>query len=91
MCFIFIRFENKGNGDVLESHDSVLAVGSGSPFASAAARALQDIPDLSAEEVARKSMEIASDMCVYTNKSFLYEVIDTKEEEKDDDKSEKSN
>ena len=64
----------------------MLAVGSGSPFASAAARALQDIPDLSAEEVARKSMEIASDMCVYTNKNFLYEVIDIKEEDKEADK-----
>ena len=74
---------NQGNGDVLESHDSVLAVGSGSPFASAAARALQDIPELSAEEVARKSMEIASDMCVYTNKNFLHETIDIKEEEKE--------
>jgi ATP-dependent HslUV protease subunit HslV len=62
-------------------------VGSGSPFASAAARALQDIPDLSAEEVARKSMEIASDMCVFTNKSFLVEVMDVKEEEKDEDSS----
>ena len=70
---------------MLESHDKVLAVGSGSPFASAAARALQDIPELSAEEVARKSMEIASDMCVYTNKNFLFEVIDVKE---DRDKSE---
>lgn len=76
-----ISLEITGNGDVLESHDKVLSVGSGSPFASAAARALQDIPDLSAEEVARKSMEIASDMCVYTNKNFLYEVIDEKDDE----------
>lgn len=82
-----ISLEITGNGDVLESHDKVLAVGSGSPFASAAARALQDIPDLSAEEVARKSMEIASDMCVFTNKSFLVEVMDVKEEEKDEDSS----
>lgn len=80
-----ISLEITGNGDVLESHDKVLAVGSGSPFASAAARALQDIPELSAEEVARKSMDIASDMCVFTNKNFLYEVIDVKE---DEDKSE---
>jgi ATP-dependent HslUV protease subunit HslV len=70
---------------VLESHDKVLAVGSGSPFASAAAKALQDIPELSAEEVARRSMEIASDMCVFTNKSFLVEVMDIKEEEKKDE------
>lgn len=80
----------QGNGDVLESHDKVLSVGSGSPFASAAARALQDIPELSAEEVARKSMEIASDMCVFTNKNFLYEVIDIKEKEEDENKSDDS-
>jgi len=67
---------------VLESHDKVLAVGSGSPFATAAARALQDVPELSAEDVARRAMEIASDMCVYTNKHFLYEVMDIKDEEK---------
>ena len=50
-------------------------------FATAAARALVDIPDLSAEEVARKSMEIAANMCVYTNTNFRSEVIDAKEEE----------
>lgn len=63
-------------------------MGSGSPFAIAAARALQDIPELSAEDVARKSMEIASDMCVYTNKNFLFEVMDIKDEEKDGNESE---
>ena len=50
-------------------------------FAIAAARALVDIPDLSAEEVARKSMEIAASMCVYTNTEFRSEIIDAKEEE----------
>ena len=72
-----ISLEITGLGDVLESHDSVLAVGSGSPFAIAAARALQDIPELSAEQVARKAMDIASDMCVYTNKSFVLEIMDS--------------
>jgi ATP-dependent protease HslVU peptidase subunit len=51
-------FEITGNGDVLESHDGVLGVGSGSNFAMAAARALMDNPDLSAEDVARKAMQI---------------------------------
>jgi len=51
-------FEITGNGDVLESHDGVLGVGSGSNFAMAAARALMDNPDLSAEDVARKAMRI---------------------------------
>lgn len=49
----------------------------------AAARALIDLPDLSAEEVATKAMEVASDMCVYTNKEFMVEVMDTKEKEED--------
>ena len=47
-----------GNGDVLESHDGVLGVGSGSSFAIAAARAQMDNPDLSAEDVAKKAMQI---------------------------------
>jgi ATP-dependent HslUV protease subunit HslV len=49
--------------------------------ATAAARALVDIPELSAEEVARKAMTIAANMCVYTNTNFRTEVIDAKEEE----------
>ena len=52
----------------------------------AAARALMDFPDLSAEEVAQRAMEIASDMCVYTNKEFMVEVMDTKEKEEDEEK-----
>lgn len=51
-------FEITGNGDVLESHDGVLGVGSGSSFAIAAARAQMDNPDLSAEDVAKKAMQI---------------------------------
>lgn len=81
-----VSLEITGNGDVLESHDKVLAVGSGSPFAIAAARALQDVDELSAEDVARKAMEIASDMCVFTNKNFLVEVMDIVEEDKDEKK-----
>lgn len=78
-----VSLEITGNGDVLESHDSVLGVGSGSAFAIAAARALQDIDHLNAEEVARKAMEIASDMCVFTNKNFMIETMDVIEKEED--------
>lgn len=74
-------FEITGNGDVLESHDGVLGVGSGSPYAMAAARAQMDNPDLSAEDVARKAMKIASDMCVYTNDNFLVESMAVEGEE----------
>lgn len=79
-----VSLELTGNGDVLESQDGILGVGSGGPYAVAAARALVHIPDLSAEEVARKSMEIAADMCVYTNNNFRMEVIDAKEKEEEE-------
>ncbi|EED95693.1 predicted protein [Thalassiosira pseudonana CCMP1335] len=79
-------FEITGNGDVLESHDGVLGVGSGSSFAIAAARALMDNPDLSAEDVARKAMQIASEMCIYTNDNFTIESLAMVEDTKDEDK-----
>ena len=63
-----------GNGDVLEPEGGVAAVGSGGNYALAAARALQDT-DLSAEEVARKAMTIAAEICVYTNDSLVLEKI----------------
>ena len=65
-----------GNGDVLEPEHGVVAIGSGGNYALAAARALYD-QDLSAEEVARKAMAIAADICVYTNGNIVVEVMDT--------------
>jgi len=59
-----------GSGEVIESHSPVTAVGSGGNFAEAAGRALYQFDDLTAHDVAYQSMEIASDMCVYTNKCF---------------------
>jgi ATP-dependent HslUV protease subunit HslV len=63
-----------GAGDVLEPEHGIAAIGSGSNFALAAARGLQET-DLSAEEIARKAMAIASDICVYTNGNLTVEVI----------------
>ena len=63
-----------GAGDVLEPNHGVAAVGSGGNFALAAARALMD-SDLSAEEVARKAMAIAAEICVYTNGSLTVETL----------------
>mmetsp|Transcript_7714 Transcript_7714/g.16085 ORF Transcript_7714/g.16085 Transcript_7714/m.16085 type:complete len:268 (+) Transcript_7714:125-928(+) len=80
-----VSLEITGNGDVLESHDGVLGVGSGSNYAIAAARALVDVEDMSAEDVCRKAMTIASDMCVYTNSNYLVEVMDSVEEKEDED------
>ncbi len=64
-----------GNGDVLEPEDGVMAIGSGGNYALAAARALID-SDKEAEDIARRAMQIASDICVYTNNNFVVEVID---------------
>jgi ATP-dependent HslUV protease, peptidase subunit HslV len=63
-----------GNGDVLEPEGGVAAVGSGGNYALAAARALFD-SDLGAEEIARKAMGIAAEICVYTNDSLVLEKI----------------
>ena len=64
-----------GNGDVLEPEHGVMAIGSGGNYALAAARALAD-SDLSAEQIARKAMEIASEICIYTNGSVIVETLD---------------
>jgi len=64
-----------GTGDVIEPDEGVLAIGSGGPYAQAAALALVRNSDLSAEEICRSSMEIAASICVYTNSSFVIEKI----------------
>jgi ATP-dependent HslUV protease subunit HslV len=64
-----------GVGDVLEPEHGVAAIGSGGNYALAAARALVDVEGLSAEDVARKAMAIAADICVYTNGSLTVEVL----------------
>ena len=64
-----------GTGDVLEPEHGVMAIGSGGNYALAAARALMDT-DKDAEEIARKAMQIASDICVYTNNNLIVETLD---------------
>jgi ATP-dependent HslUV protease subunit HslV len=66
-----------GNGDVLETPDGILAIGSGGNYALSAARALID-QDLDAEEIARKAMGIAAEICVYTNNNLTVEVLEAK-------------
>ena len=63
-----------GNGDVLEPKDGLMAIGSGGNYALSAARALNS-SKLSAEEIAIKSLEIAGDLCIYTNKNIILEKI----------------
>ncbi|WP_136805445.1 ATP-dependent protease subunit HslV [Desulfosediminicola flagellatus] len=64
-----------GTGDVIEPDQGILAIGSGGPYAQAAALALVQKSDLSAEEIARTGLEIASSICVYTNNSIVVEKI----------------
>nr|WP_114390129.1 ATP-dependent protease subunit HslV [Notoacmeibacter marinus] len=64
-----------GNGDVLEPQHGVMAIGSGGNYALAAARALYDT-ETDAEEIARKAMAIAAEICVYTNDSVIVETIE---------------
>jgi len=63
-----------GTGDVVEPEDGLAGIGSGGPFALAAARALLPL-DLSAEEIARRAMKIAADICIYTNENLVIESI----------------
>jgi len=79
-----------GGGDVLEPVDGVVAIGSGGSYALAAARALQDIEGLSAEDVARKAMGIAGDMCVFTNHNLVVESLDCGEDAKEEQESAES-
>lgn len=65
-----------GTGDVLEPEDQIIGIGSGGPFALAAARALYDVEGFSAEDIVQRSMKIASDICVYTNHVLSVERID---------------
>ena len=65
-----------GNGDVIEPENDLMAIGSGGPFAQAAALALLQNTDLDARSVAEKALNIAGDICVYTNKNVVLESLD---------------
>ena len=64
-----------GTGDVLEPEDGLIGIGSGGNYALAAARALADRDDMDAEQIARKAMSIAADICVYTNRNVTLESL----------------
>jgi ATP-dependent HslUV protease subunit HslV len=68
-------FVLSGDGDVIEPDDGMCAIGSGGPFALAAARALAKHSKLAAKEIAQESMRIASEICIYTNSSFTVEEL----------------
>ena len=65
-----------GNGDVLEPELGLIAIGSGGPYAQAAARALLDNTEMAPTEIVKKALTIAGDLCIYTNQSHTIESID---------------
>jgi len=65
-----------GMGDVIEPEFGLIAIGSGGPYAQAAARALLENTPLDAEKIVRKSLSIAADLCIYTNQNQVVEVLD---------------
>ncbi|HEX8948139.1 MAG TPA: ATP-dependent protease subunit HslV [Dissulfurispiraceae bacterium] len=64
-----------GTGDVIEPEEGVAAIGSGGPYAQAAARALYENTDITAVEIVKKAMHIAADICIYTNKNITIEEL----------------
>jgi ATP-dependent HslUV protease subunit HslV len=67
-----------GQGDVLEPEDGIIGIGSGGNFALAAARALATVEGLAAEEICRRAMKIAGEICVYTNDRIVLETLESR-------------
>ena len=65
-----------GTGDVIESDDGILAIGSGGPYANSAAKALMKNTKMNAKEIALESLNIAADICIYTNHNIISETIE---------------
>ena len=65
-----------GNGDVVEPELGLVAIGSGGPYAQAAARALLENTELSPQDIVKRSLTIAGDICIYTNQNHVIEVLD---------------
>ena len=65
-----------GTGDVIESDDGILAIGSGGPYANSAAKALMNNTEMNAKEIALESLKIAADICIYTNHNIISETIE---------------
>jgi ATP-dependent HslUV protease subunit HslV len=68
-------FVISGNGDVIEPENDMMAIGSGGPYAQAAAQALMENTDLDARAIAEKALQIAGDICVYTNQNIVIEEL----------------
>ncbi|WP_166266329.1 ATP-dependent protease subunit HslV [Marinobacter caseinilyticus] len=68
-----------GNGDVIEPEQGLIAIGSGGPFAQAASRALLENTELSAKDIVERGLDIAADICIYTNHNRTLEVLSANE------------
>ena len=79
-----------GDGDVIEPDDGVAAIGSGAPYASAAARALADHTEMGARELVEAAMKVAAELCIYTNDSFTIEWIAREDPENSESENEPS-
>jgi ATP-dependent HslUV protease subunit HslV len=77
VCDANVSLTLTGTGDVLEPVDGVIGIGSGGMYATAAARALLDVPGMDAEQIGRKAMGVAADICVYTNREWVSETIES--------------
>jgi ATP-dependent HslUV protease subunit HslV len=66
-----------GNGDVIEPEEDLMAIGSGGAYARSAARALMENTELDARTIVQKSLEIAADVCIYTNRNLVIETLET--------------
>jgi ATP-dependent HslUV protease, peptidase subunit HslV len=75
-----------GNGDVIESDDEVMAIGSGGPYALAAARAMIRYSELGATDIAREAVKIASEICIYTNDHITVEELDLEQDNEPEEK-----
>jgi len=76
-----------GEGDVLQPDDGIASIGSGAPYAMAAARALREHTSLSALDIVQESMKIAADLCIFTNSHIVVESIDATDDGEDDDEN----
>ena len=72
----YLDFAGDQNVDVIESDDGILAIGSGGPYANSAAKALMKNTKMNAKEIAEESLNIAADICIYTNHNIISESIE---------------
>ena len=77
-------FVISGNGDVIEPDDNIVGIGSGAPYADAAARALFRNSDLKADEIVREAMKITAEICIYTNDRLTLEVLPHEQKQEDE-------